>query len=960
MLLTLGRLPHSILLLSTLVAGSVFAQVAEIRGSVSDSQGGAIVGASVTVTNTDTGLRRTLTTDNDGRFRAVGLEPGPCEVTVAAKGLRSEARLLTLTVGGTAELRIAMSPAQFNESIDVKEEAGLIETAKADIAGVVTREQVMDIPVLNRGYIGLEQLLPGGGPSLASDARFGTQTSFGGSDLRSQYSVLVDGSDLDDPIYGISVLDVSQDAVQEFRVVHNTFDAEYGRATTAVVNVLTKSGTNNWDGMFTYYGQFNPLNARNTFSDSKPPFNSQRFTGILGGSIISGKTHFFVSADYLGQHTPEIVALPASNPFATTWNGSYPAYTKEGTAEGKLDHSFNPNNTGFLRYLFEKQGIGSAYPLSTNVYSIIFHDMLGQWAWAGGSGKLNSLQLEFLDSNIARSQNSNAPELVRPSFTSGAATNLPQGFPRQRYALNDTFYWNKGRNSFKVGTRTAYENLHFEGDFYGYGAWTFSTDLPFDLDAQSTWPTSLMIGSGPSVVDYKNSELSFFFQDDIKLARRFTLNAGIRYDLETNLRDNAYIASLVKTFPQLATTWQSSQGPQTVGSPRGNDWHSVEPRLGFAWDISGNGKTVVRGGLGGYTARNRPWFDINGESVNGEYAVTVTNPNQLSCFPSITCALKGLTVQQYASTVGGRTLYIPSNDLSLPYVGSATAGVQRALWGKDTVVQVDFIRQIQTDLPTGYDADLPLAGPISTHSRPLGPQLGPVTMLGSSTKSWYSALQAQFQTRFKRVYTQVSYTWSKTISDGNDDNTTTISDPFHVLHNNDRGLDEYDVPQALSWMSMVSLPYSFQIATIVSLRDGTPYNLIAGADLSGVGAAQDQRPAGLLKDAGAGYYGTSQNLANLAIINTYRAPLDLPAVTMPQLTQGDGIEDLDLRLTRIFRITEGTRAEVMLEAYDAFNHANYLAPNGTISSPAFLIRTAALDPRQVQIAVRFRRNSPNK
>jgi hypothetical protein len=382
--------------------------------------------------------------------------------------------------------------------------------------------------------------------------------------------------------------------------------------------------------------------------------------------------------------------------------------------------------------------------------------------------------------------------------------------------------------------------------------------------------------------------------------------------------------------------------------------NNLEPRIGFAWAVFGNGTTVVRGGFGGYAARNRPWFDIEGQIVSSQFTVQVTNPAQLALYPNVTAVLGGLNLAQYALSKGGRALYLPGSNLNIPYSWNGTLGVQQALWNKNSVLEVDFIRQNQTGLQTGNDYNLPSTGPLSTHPRPY-PQFGAVTIINSTTQSWYSAMQAQFHTRFKKVYSQAAYTWSKTISHGNDDNTGIISDPYHLLGNDDRGLDEENLPQALSWTSMINLPYGFQISTIVSLRKGPPWNITAGKDLTGDGDTSTQRPAGLVKFAG----GQDSDF-NLGIINAYRTSLKLPTVTMAQLTQGDGAEQLDLRLTRGFNIGERFRLDLFMEGYNVFNHANYAAPNGVISSPAFLIRSVALSPRQMQFGLRFRSTSARK
>ena len=209
-------------------------------------------------------------TDASGLFRAPALLPGKYRISAELQGFRTQNRDFTLTVGENADIRLVMAVGQISESVTVVGTAATIETTKSDLSGVVTEKQLTELPVLNRGFVGLAQLLPGGGPSISGDARFGIQTAFGGTNVRSMYTMMIDGSDMDHPIYGIAVVNVSQDAVQEFRVLRNQFDAEYSRAGTAVVNVLTRSGTNDWRGMGSYYGRDASLNARNAFAATTP------------------------------------------------------------------------------------------------------------------------------------------------------------------------------------------------------------------------------------------------------------------------------------------------------------------------------------------------------------------------------------------------------------------------------------------------------------------------------------------------------------------------------------------------------------------------------------------------------------------------------------------------------------------------------------------------------------------
>ncbi len=915
-----------------------FAQTAELRGVVVDSSGAVLPGVSVTVRHEATGVERALVTDEQGMFRAPALQPGPYAVESTLMGFGKDARKVVLTVGEVADVRVTLSIGAVSESIEVVGAAAAvdIETSKSDLSAVVNQEQLSELPVLNRGFVGLAQLLPGGGPARAPDARFGIATAFGGTNVRSMYSMLIDGGVMDHPIYGFAVVNVSQDAVQEFRVLRNQFDSEYSRAGTAVVNVVTRSGTNEFHGQTSYFGRDAKLNAKNAFASTKPAFDSTRVSGTLGGPIIHGKAFFFGALEYSRQNSVRIIALPAANPFASRVNGVYDNGTRAKLGQAKVDYTANPRHSFTGRYLYDNDDIVETYDLAENT-ALDFSDLSGQWNWTLGSATLNSVVVQYLDQDTQRFQLTSDTQVIRPSFTSGRSPNLPQGFPRRRYTVNDTFFWAPGRHATKFGVRMSYEDLNYNADYYGAGVWQFNTDRIFDINDRATWPTKFTVGSGPTTKNYRNTEWGFFAQDDVKFAS-VTLNLGLRYDFDSNLRSTDFIASLIAN-PQFRGL------ENLVKADRGNDLNNLQPRIGFAWDTRGNGRTVVRGGYGLYSGRNRPWFNIRGDVVSSQFTAEITDPSLLQFYPDQRAALGGRTLEDFIRTAGGRALYLPGDDLSLPYVQSATIGVAKLLPG-ETTLEVDLIHQAQKDLQTGRDANLPVRGPLATNPRPY-PQFSSVTLINSLTDSTYDALQTQLRKRYKGTTWQVSYTFSKAISDDTNDNASTNTDPWHTFGNDDRGLDENDRRHALSVSVIAPLPWQVQLATIVSLRSGNPWDVTAGVDLDGDGNTQD-RPAGLVKNAG----GTKSDI-NLAIINAFRQSRGRQPITMAQLTQTSGDKLVDLRATRQFPLGQRRRVDVFLEAYNLLNTVNYENPSGVITSGSFAVYTIARDPRQIQWGARF-------
>ena len=914
------------------------AQSAELRGAVTDESAGALPGVTVAIRNTETGVERTIVTDASGLFRAPALQPGKYRISAELQGFRTHNRDFTLTVGENADIRLVMAVGQISESVTVVGTAATIETTKSDLSGVVTEKQLTELPVLNRGFVGLAQLLPGGGPSISGDARFGIQTAFGGTNVRSMYTMMIDGSDMDHPIYGIAVVNVSQDAVQEFRVLRNQFDAEYSRAGTAVVNVLTRSGTNDWRGMGSYYGRDASLNASNAFAATKPPFDSTRFSGTFGGPIVKNKAHFFGAVERLRQNAVQIIALPAANPFASTWNGVYGNANNETTVDGKVDYQVNSSHMVNLRYLHDDLQQPSAYVLAEQ-YTNKAHDVSSTWNWNLSSAALNTLYVGYLDQDTLRFQSTPDAQVIRPSFTAGRSPNLPQGFPRKRFRMNETFFWAPGHHALKFGTRTAYEILDYAADYYGAGVWEFNTDRAFNPADATTWPFRYTTGSGPETKEYHNTEWGFFTQDDWRLGTRLTLNLGLRYDFDTNLRSNEFIAQLLAD-PQFAGL------EHLVTSPRGNDYKHIQPRAGFAWDTRGDGGLVVRGGWGMYAVRNRPWFNIRGQVVSSQFTAEVTNAALLQAFPDRTAVLGGKSIGDYIRTAGGRALYLPGDNLDLPTVNNVTLGFATRLFA-NTTLEVDGIHQKQSHLQTGHDANLPAIGPLATHPRPY-PQFGTVTLIDGTTTSWYDALQSSFRSRYKSATFQVSYTLARSISDGTNDNANTSTDPWNTFGNDDRGLDENNRTQALSWSSIFQMPYGIQLSAIVSLRTGSPWNITAGQDLNGDGVNVD-RPAGLVKNAGGRVSDT-----NLAIVNAFRVARGRAPITMDQLAQSSGDRLIDVRLMKqVLFGSRRSRVDLFFEAYNLLNAVNYENPSGNLTSTSFAVRTVARDARQLQWGARF-------
>jgi hypothetical protein len=936
--------------LVALSASPAFAQTgANIGGTVTDDTGALLPGVTVTITNRANGVSQTVVTGAEGHFRAIALQPAPYEIEVQLSGFASQKRELTLTVGAEATVDFTLQVAAVQESVLVSGEAPLVEVAQSEPTSVVVADQIASLPVLDRNFLVLAQLLPGSAPLTGGTTTFAT-TKFGGvADQRNGYTTIIDGGDVDDTDWGSPIMNVSQDAVQEFKVFRNQFDAQYGSALTAVVTVVTKSGTNDFTGSAYYFGRDQKLDARNAFARTKPPFNQSRVGGSLGGPITRNRTHFFGAFENLHVNANTIVALPASNPFSAQENGIFPTPSRERLADFKIDHRLNDARSFFVRYAYDFQRLGGikkptrtdgVLSLGTNSTDSVIrtHSLVAQDNWVLSDHAVNTLRVHVLRDYLATLPNSDGIGVVRPSFTWGQSSIAPQIFPRWRVTAYETFYLNTPNHDFKFGGDFTHVVFPFEAHFNERGVFTFTTDAPFDPGNSRTWPISLVIQT-PGFYEFRSKQISAYVHDDWRIGSRVHLSYGLRYDVDTNMRINDFYASV------LADPGFAGLDRFRGRADAGTDSNNFQPRLGLTYDARGDGSLVLRGGWGMYVTRNRPWFQARAQNQTLSNAVRIEDPNALRLFPDITAVLGGRTPDQFVAAGGPRLIgtVIPHNSV-LPYALGTTFG---AGWQMTPVtsLDVDYV-DTRGNHQLGFtDLNLPASGRVSaTNPRP-SPQFTQVLAMQNYTKSWYYALQTQLRTRVRGSNNlQVSYTLSKNILDG--------VDFFNTLRGTQRtpqekGYHVLDTLHNLSVSASTDLPWDVQVSGIVRALTGSPRKIQAGIDLDGDGSLTGDRPQGLSPTIGRGDVDEQ-----LRRINEFRASINLPAIGRGLLNL-DHYFTVDLRGTKAFHLARDHRAEVFLEAYNLTNHVNYSGLNTNMNTAAFLIRTSARPARQIQWGVRY-------
>jgi hypothetical protein len=959
--------------LLSLLPAAALAQIggsANIAGTITDESGAALPGVTVTITNTATGRAQALVTGPDGRYRAVALQPGPYEVACELQGFATVRRAVTLVVGADATLDLTLGVASLAETINVVGEAPLVEATRSQPSSVITGAQLQALPVLSRDFLVLAQLLPGAAPiTRQSDTlpRNGT-TKFGAvPDQRYAYTTQIDGGDVDDAIWGNPTISLGQDAIAEFKVFRNQFDAQYGRATTAVVAVVTKSGTNQFAGSGYYFGRDKALNARNAYAKDVPPFKQTRVGYSFGGPVELNRTHFFSAYEGLFRNLANIVALPATNPFAAMENGTYPRGIRRRNFTNRVDHRFNDDHNAYVRYAYDFYGDSAPRkPLRAldggllNLGSSDFddfsrsHSVVLEENWIMSNTRVHTFRAHVLVHELSAPAVFEGQRVIRPSFTWGQHNLSPQVFPRKRLTLTDALLITMGRHDLNIGGEVAYSHNGFDSHQLEGGQWTFQTDAPFDRNNAATYPFQFTIRE-PGFYNHNGGQIGAYVSDTFRMHPRWTLNLGVRWDFDTNLRDNDVIDEMLAD-----PRFRGMEQFVSPGSERGLQYDAFQPRFGMTWDIRGDGTLVGRGGYGIYITRAREWFSVgSSQQTNLGNTVLVTDrAKQGRCYPDIQCVLDGRTISEYLATTGAglRQLSIFDDNYRFPYQRTATAGVGWQLTST-TGLDIDYVHAHMPNALAGEDQNLPASGAISAaNPRPV-PTLGRVVVQGLPiTKGWYDAMEMQVRQRVRGGNSlQVSYTLSRAMTDGcvgvcvnavrafQRESMTRLEQTGRSL---EYGYNSQDTRHNLAVSASFALPGGVQVSGIGRLVSASPIAIGCACDLDGDGI--NDRPPDTPPTVGRG-----DLQAQLDAINRYRATLNLAPFDLDRIKVLPPATNVDIRLTKQFNVGGQRRMELFAEAFNITNAVNAHTPDTNVRLATFNVPTGAQDARQMQWGARY-------
>lgn len=634
MLKMLNSFIKAVAMLSLLAAFFVLAVPAQVTtgtvtGAVRDAQGAVVPGAKVTATNRGTGAERSAVTNEEGEYTITQLAPGRYNIAAeAATFSRTLIEDVEVNVGARSTFNIDLKTGNVSETVTVTGDVPLVETTKSELDTTITPKEITNLPLLNRTFAGLTVIAPEARPVGTFDptkTRVGT-VAFNGGDGRG-VNVNVDGGDNKDNVVGSLLQNFSYESIQEFRVQQHKWTAEQGRAVGGIVDVISKSGTNELHGSFFTNFRHDSIQRRDFFDKQanrdNPDFQRQEIGGSIGGPILKDRLFFFGALERFRerQQTP-VFASPAccvadlqAIPFGVTFDPQIPTPYDDTLLTVKVDHRISDKQNMFYRYSWQDNKSPNDQVLNPHRTNLTggnettnkLHSFLVNHQYNVTANTLNTFVFHFQDfvNEILPNEDGIGLTLNFPNnITIGQNANTPQSTKERKFQFRDDVSIVSGSHSMKFGVN--YIHTILDGYFF------FGTQ-GYNITFRQT-PTAIMAGGGfnrPDLIqtlqfsDGASShyqvidQLAFYVQDDWKITRNLTLNLGVRWDANIgNLPaqdENRTIQILDSINHPLANAITGDVDKLRRTTP---SWTEFQPRLGFAWDPFGDAKTVIRGGYG--------------------------------------------------------------------------------------------------------------------------------------------------------------------------------------------------------------------------------------------------------------------------------------------------------------------------------------------------------------------------
>jgi len=1020
-----------------------------MRGVVEDATGARIPAALVIVTSPDTGFQRAVFTDSQGNFSLSMLTPGRYDVQAAAQSMQTATQPgIQLHVGASTQVQFQLLPATRVETVNVVAPAVKADTQTGEVAHEIVERAILGLPLNGRRFTDLALLTPGvtqDPRGLTSDSN--GDLSFGG--VRGyQNNFLVDGTDNNNSFHAQArgryraPYQFSNEVIKEFRVSSNSYSAEQGRAGGAVFNVITKSGSNDWHGTGFYYFRDRIFDAQPAFAPDKPDYRQDQYGGTVSGPIRKNRAFFYagydenlldapaivqfangattvvpqpVDYDYKDQAMVEAAAQKLNN-----MAGEYPTKMWGNAAFGKIDFTPSSKQLIFVRASTSRyDGINNVFfnpssPLTTYTESsngsedVATESIAASLTSSWTSNIATHLRAQFSRDLQQSSANSEDPKIKIYDLLDGAGRSnlLPRQTREHKFHVADTADIEEGRVSWKFGVdfiRTWIYNYFPSmsgGEYYfddvrvnpfTFAPMTYGQSLtPLRAFAHGVPRYYIQdFGTATSHPDWR--AVALFLQDNFRITRHLTLNAGIRWDIQT------FLVPGLESNPLYAP---SGKLP--------SDTNNFSPRLGFAYSVGERNPLVIRGGAGRFYSLVPAIYASQVQTDNGlrqsdlfldlmkpaDAAIFPAYPNPLVSCPSGTtnCVVPANLSRHLTTTVSAF-----SPNFQTPYVDQASLTIEREL-GQKIIATASYlyvhgehlIRSLDANLPPPAIVDYPVYSdngsvflgqylPVESFAtwqtkktvacphppclndiqRPI-PQLDTINSFESEASSIYDGLTLSLKRQMNHgLFLRIAYTFAKAIDDGQD--ALVVGRPGNVQNayavNLERGLSVTDQRHRLvasgivqprqletgyGWLNRIA--NGWQVSSVLTYGSGRPVNATIAGDANQDGNTYNDRLPGYRRNAfiGPDYFTT------------------------------------DLRLTRNLRIGEQLTLQLLAESFNTFNRTNaqvtvsddgflnaagqFVAystkvgskvyPGQFLKSSDFLNPNNAYAPRQVQFSVR--------
>jgi outer membrane receptor protein involved in Fe transport len=993
---------------------------ATILGEIKDEQGNVVSKAKVTARNIDTGIPRETTTDMEGRYRLSELPLGKYEISVQREGFRLVVqRGIELSVGREAVVDFKLNVGNVQEKVLVEQDASLVDTTTSAVGYLVNTRQIEQLPLNGRDVLQLATLENG---VLSTSAITDVQSNVGAGATRLvvnggrlEYNgFLLDGTETSDAFGyspgGLGGFFLGVDALREFQVLTSGYSAEFGHAGGAIINAVTKSGTNMIHGTAFEFIRNSSLDARNFF-DRNPnqlPFQRNQFGGSLGGPIIKDRAFLFANYEGLrrregvpvlfnvptqaakqgnltiGQFpvspviAPYLALYPNPNGPITGDTGIFTRNFKEMTREDfgtiRADYKLTGSQSLAARYTVDDSELTKVGGVVQNLALDQRNQYvsLEEQAILGARG-VNSLRGTYNRSNFTSAfpfvdANGNTVNLDPSlSFIPGrplGGFSVPgvsplrdiltdnRSFILNQFEVNDQFVYSLGSQSLKIGGSVRRYQLNADSANLKDGVFFFNPRpdgqgglLPPLVQFLGASP-DFLFATLPGTDNYRGIRQSLFglyVQDDWKVTRRLTLNLGVRYEpISTPTAENGRVSNLRN--PTDAT---STPGDPYIDNP---SYKNIAPRVGFALDVFGDGRTSLRASAGLFHAQLLPM----------RYRFEISN---LPPFAQLS-AVVGPFPQPFSNPVAfipAGVAVVLASDADQPRIYQWNLNVQREL-GRDFVLSAGYVGSRGTNLETRNSINVRIDSQI-VNGRKFFPAGGGPLLNSNfnsiqyhdfSADSYYNALQLNLSKRFSSgLQFQTAYTVSKSIDTASTTESVFLSgasnagrqDPFDSR--SERALSDYDARQNFVANFLYDLPFGkgrligggisgvaglliggWSTGGIFNARSGFPFNVSLGFDRAGSNTnnSQAQRPdvaPGVdLSDATTGDPAAFVNPAFFQL-----QPAGFYGNAPRNSLRGPKLYSFDMTFTKLTPINERFRTEFRFEAFNLFNRANFAPPN---------------------------------